>query len=94
MFLSYENDKDIKVALKFSKFLFGYIAKICILQAMVSILAIGLGKKLKKMQFLVISDLHCKDVICIILTCFLFFLASLKSGNDFLYPHHGRSTYL
>ena len=25
---------------------------------------------------------------------FFVFLASLKSGNDFLYPHHGRSKYM
>jgi hypothetical protein len=48
--LSYENDKDIKTVLKFSKFLFdfGYIAKICILQALVLILAFGLENKNKK----------------------------------------------
>ena len=34
---------------------------------------IGLGKKIKKMQFLVIFDLHFKNVICIILTLFLLF---------------------
>jgi hypothetical protein len=47
LFLTYENAKDIKVAPKFSKFLFffGCIAKVYILQALVSILAIGVGKK-------------------------------------------------
>ena len=65
-------------------FFFGYIAKICILQALVLILAIGLGKKnKKKMQFLVIFDLRFKDVICIILTCFLFFWFSWSQEITF-----------
>jgi hypothetical protein len=82
--LSCENGKDIKVVLNFSKFLVTLIAKICILQAIVPILAISLGNKIKeKMQILVIFDFHFKDVIFIIFC--VGFGASLKSGNDFLY---------
>ena len=55
------------------------------------ILAIGLGKKIKKNANFSHFWLF-KDVIFIILHWFLFFLASLKSGNDFLYSQHGRST--
>jgi hypothetical protein len=52
LFLSYENGKDIKVALNFSSFcFFGYIVKICILQALVLILAIGWGKNKKNAVF-------------------------------------------
>ena len=45
MFLSYENGKE-NYSIVFKRFVFcGYIAKICILQALVSILAIGLGNE-------------------------------------------------
>ena len=49
MILSYGNGKGTKTVLKVFKLFvfFGYIAKICILQALVSILAIGLEKKSK-----------------------------------------------
>ena len=46
LFLSSKNCKDNKVVLNYVKFLFffGYIAKICVLQALVPILAIALLK--------------------------------------------------
>jgi hypothetical protein len=81
LFLSYENGKDIKVVLNFSKSFcfFSYIAKFCISQALVPILAIGLGKKnKKKKQILVIFNFHFKDVRFIILRCFLFFFGFHK----------------
>ena len=97
MFLSYENDKDRYQSC--SKdievwFFFGYIAKICILQALVSILAIGLEKKIK--NNVIFSHFWPSFPGCYMhyLDLFFVFLAFLKSGNDFLYPHHGRSTYL
>ena len=65
------------------------------MQALVSILAIGFEKRFtgeKKEQFLVIFDVPIKDGIFISFICFWVFLASLKSGNDFLYSQHGRST--
>jgi hypothetical protein len=40
----------------------------------VSILTIGLGEKIKKMQFFAITDLHFKDVMGFIFTSFLFFM--------------------
>ena len=62
---------------------FGPMAKFCILQALVSILTIGFGKKIKTMQFLIIFYHHFKNAICIILTFFLFFWLSWSQEMTF-----------
>jgi hypothetical protein len=81
LFLSYENGKDIKVALHFAKSLFfGYIAKFCILQALVPILAIGV---VKKMQFLVIFDFHLRMLYSLFNIVFCFFGFSKVRKSSF-----------
>ena len=95
-FLRHENAQDIKVALTFSKFFCCWLHSKNLHFASASVnFGYWLWKKVhrkKKEQFLVIFDVPIKDGIFISFICFWVFLASLKSGNDFLYSQHGRST--